>query len=824
MWIKTNNRARRIPLLLGLFAFLTLAPTTVHANEVQEVTEEELLLLAEGMEPAVFSVTVPTSLPLYVNEYGVVSTASNATITNNSNSSVQVVDMNIVSTSEYDIKSYDEDFDSKYMNTYELALNINGSKTRDDGSLSFDMSGFPAIQSGSTQRLDYEAKVTSTSERLNNAHVADVYITIDWSNFFSVRYDARGGLFDDGNNINVITYTENGKIISGALKEPTKPNAEFAGWYTDETFTTEVTDGIATEATTLYARWRVPYTVQHSLQSLDNSYEYIIQETEYLMGLEGETVWPETKTYDKYDAPPAQSLTISGNGDSVLTYIYERTSFWLDVNFIIDGKETGGPGDGDAWPSELTQNFVYVYVNGQLVGGGRDYCHTHPVGSYYSVEVNLPENYYYVGTYEEGYDEWNDGTKLYRHPASGYLTENVGIRLIINTISPNEFCYYISFDANGGEGEMPPMTMVFGDDFTESEQLDWCSFTKEGHWFNGWSLSPDARNPDFTDCQTVSGLSNTNGETVTLYAIWMPYEWYGLRAPEEAPAEEESSPEEDVTETENSEVEEDEQVEDSIQETPEDTENTPSVEEENVDETPKEPSADEENNNPLPEDADSSVDDDFDELTQEPPAEENSDEPVVEGPDDVENNPEQPPVDNPEISDNSKDDTIDSSEESKEETEEDKNTIEPVYYCGMDVHVHAEDCENAETCELKEHKHTSECLVEKSDSTEETEDISGEETENIPELKQEDVVEDVIPEENIFQENVVPEETTTEDTPIDEPSSPVVEPPPNEEALLPKEEETEPEEPSQNPETPPDIPEETNEISSEPEEVVPPET
>ena len=223
MWIKTNNSAKYIPLLLGLFAMLTWSPITVYASEIPDTPiEEELLITADSIEPAVFSVTVPTSLPLYVDGYGRVTTAPNVKITNNSNGSVKVVDVSIASTGTYDIKSYDEDFSDKYINANELALSINGSKTQEDGALNFNATGFPVIQAGGFQYLDYFAKVTGSSAQREGEHVADVYITIDWCNSIEVTYDTRGGIFEDGTTSNHITYTETGKVVAGTMKEPTK--------------------------------------------------------------------------------------------------------------------------------------------------------------------------------------------------------------------------------------------------------------------------------------------------------------------------------------------------------------------------------------------------------------------------------------------------------------------------------------------------------------------------------------------------------------------------------------------------------------------------
>lgn len=779
MWIKTYNSVKNVPLLLSLFAFLTLSPTSVCASETTPT--EELLTMAENIEPAVFSVTVPTSLPLHVDGYGVVTTAPNVDIINNSNGSVRVVDLSVVPTGVYSITSYDDDFDSKYINTYEMALNINGSKTQSDGNLGFNAAGFPAIQSGSAQTIGYTAKITGVSEKLDNTHIADVYVTIDWNDTIEVKYDPRGGIFPDGSTYNSLIYTENGKLVGGSVQIPTKPNCEFAGWYTDESFTTEVIDGIPTHSTTVYARWKVPYTVTYSLQSLDNSYIYEIQDTEYLMGLEGETVWPEVKTYDKYDSPAQQSLVISSNGDSVLDYRYARTSYWLDVNFIIDGKETGGPGDGDAWPSELTQNFVYVYVDGQLVGGGRDYCHTHPVDSYYSVELNLPENYYYVGTYEEGYDTWNDGTLLYRHPASGYLTENVGIRLIINTVKSDKSCYYIAFDNNGGEGEMTPMTMVFDDTFTESEQLDWCSFTRDGYWFNGWSFSPTATSPDFRDCQTVTGLSNTNGEVVTLYAVWMPYGFYTMAPNEDLESADELEIPDVNEEAEQEEAEQDEVIDEEIKE-PDDEESEP-PEESDVSNDSDE-SQDELGDNEDPIDTDDVVNNSDQEPESEtivnPEIPSETDEPIVDN-EIVED------LDNPEVNipENSEDESADVSETDDTNSDNEDIIIEVVYYCGLEEHSHEEDCDNDTSCTIVEHKHNESCLIETILPDEPPIQPDEPPIQENPEIAEEIVEEDTEP-------PLVEEDTETNEEVVQPPviEEPVVEqplPPEDEEEYIPTE-------------------------------------
>ena len=146
---------------MGLCALTSLTPPLVYASEIPPAnttsTEDELLAAAASLEPAVFSVTVPTSLPIYADGYGNITVATNAAIVNNGNSSVKVTNLGIAQTGPFNIADFDEDFRYKYLDAFEFAMNINGSKTQSNGSINFAASGFPAIPAGSSQLLNYSA-------------------------------------------------------------------------------------------------------------------------------------------------------------------------------------------------------------------------------------------------------------------------------------------------------------------------------------------------------------------------------------------------------------------------------------------------------------------------------------------------------------------------------------------------------------------------------------------------------------------------------------------------------------------------------------------
>lgn len=69
----------------------------------------------------------------------------------------------------------------------------------------------------------------------------------------------------------------------------------------------------------------------------------------------------------------------------------------------------------------------------------------------------------------------------------------------------------ITFDANGGAGEMLPLTFMPG----ETQILPANAFTKENNWYIGWNTAADGSGEAYADSQEI-----TITENVTLYAQW----------------------------------------------------------------------------------------------------------------------------------------------------------------------------------------------------------------------------------------------------------------------------------------------------------------
>ena len=80
--------------------------------------------------------------------------------------------------------------------------------------------------------------------------------------------------------------------------------------------------------------------------------------------------------------------------------------------------------------------------------------------------------------------------------------------------------YLLSFDSNGGNGEMAGSMCNYGATYT----LPTCTFTREGYSFTGWATSARGR-ALYEDGAAISNLSATNGATVTLYAVWTAHQY-----------------------------------------------------------------------------------------------------------------------------------------------------------------------------------------------------------------------------------------------------------------------------------------------------------
>ena len=82
-----------------------------------------------------------------------------------------------------------------------------------------------------------------------------------------------------------------------------------------------------------------------------------------------------------------------------------------------------------------------------------------------------------------------------------------------------EHTYTIVFDKNGGtDGTMRNMTDI---PYNEERTLTGNAFSKAGYRFNCWNTKADGTGTNYENKATISMLSSTDGDTITLYAMWV---------------------------------------------------------------------------------------------------------------------------------------------------------------------------------------------------------------------------------------------------------------------------------------------------------------
>ena len=77
--------------------------------------------------------------------------------------------------------------------------------------------------------------------------------------------------------------------------------------------------------------------------------------------------------------------------------------------------------------------------------------------------------------------------------------------------------YTLAYNGNGATGgTMTNSSHTYG----TAKNLTTNGFSKDGYTFKGWNTKADGTGQAYADGESVTNLSSTNGETVTLYAQW----------------------------------------------------------------------------------------------------------------------------------------------------------------------------------------------------------------------------------------------------------------------------------------------------------------
>ena len=222
-----------------------------------------------------------------------------------------------------------------------------------------------------------------------------------------------------------ITATAQWKDKKFTLPVVSRPGYVFAGWYSlvDRKVYKANTEYTISQALTAYdntftAQWTAktdtPYKVEHYKMNLDGT-TYTLADTDNFKGTTDTSVTPAIKTYEGFTSPSTQTVTIKGDGTTVVKYYYTRNKYTLDLNGLINGTLRGNLVDVVKNPitgaeDRHTAGTAVVTVNGTVVGNKvTDYCNE----VYYGSSISI------ITTAESGYNIIDNSNVNFKMPAEG---------------------------------------------------------------------------------------------------------------------------------------------------------------------------------------------------------------------------------------------------------------------------------------------------------------------------------------------------------------------------------------------------------------------
>lgn len=220
-----------------------------------------------------------------------------------------------------------------------------------------------------------------------------------------------------------ITATAQWKDKKFTLPVVNRPGYVFAGWYSmvDRKVYKANTEYTISQALTAYdntftAQWTAktdtPYKVEHYKMNLDGT-TYTLADTDNFKGTTDTSVTPAVKTYEGFTSPSTQTVTIKGDGTTVVKYYYTRNKYTLDLNGLINGTLRGNLVDVVKNPitgaeDRHTAGTAVVTVNGTVVGiKVTDYCNE----VYYGSSISI------ITTAESGYSIIDNSNVNFKMPA-----------------------------------------------------------------------------------------------------------------------------------------------------------------------------------------------------------------------------------------------------------------------------------------------------------------------------------------------------------------------------------------------------------------------
>lgn len=230
-------------------------------------------------------------------------------------------------------------------------------------------------------------------------------------------------------------------------------------------------------------------------------------------------VWKTTSAAPNISTDTKQSLGSSIAASTAFNYTI--TGLTPNTKYYVYAYATNGHGTGYSSAYEVTtlQRYTISYNNngGSSSMGGSTKDH--------GVAFALPANAGSMTKTGHHIIGWllNSGSGTH-YDLGGSYTTNANATFYAEWTANT---YQVAFNANGGSG-----SAMSNQDFTygTAQNLSTNTYTAPEHkYFIGWNTNSSASTALYTDGQSVSDLTDTDNETVTLYAIWKDHTYTNYR-------------------------------------------------------------------------------------------------------------------------------------------------------------------------------------------------------------------------------------------------------------------------------------------------------
>ncbi|MBQ9432442.1 MAG: leucine-rich repeat protein [Kiritimatiellae bacterium] len=284
--------------------------------------------------------------------------------------------------------------------------------------------------------------------------------------------DANGGVVDKTD------ITTNDGLIDVEMPVPRRKGYSFTGWFTEKEGGDEIRTGmrLASNIVNLYAHWAAnEYTVTlvPNGGNLDTQEIKVFYDAQY-----GELPIPTRSGYS-FDGWVFADMMVTNDTIVNTADDHTLTAKWTPKTYSVEFNPNGGEiADGTG-----TGTVMFDSTYGEL---------PEPTRMGYAFEGWLMNDEFIVSN------------------TVVTVTEN---HTLTAQWSANQ--YVVTFNANGGEGVIPPQTNTY--DIVSC--LPSNTFTRIGCVFNGWATN-ETGNAIYGDGEAVSNLTSGANETVNLYAAW----------------------------------------------------------------------------------------------------------------------------------------------------------------------------------------------------------------------------------------------------------------------------------------------------------------